>query len=129
MNLKVLIPTEILLQEVVNKVIAEAMNGSFCLLEHHVDFTATLAPGILAITIPEKGEELVAIDEGTLVKYGSDVLVSVRNAVRGVELEKLKQIVDETFQVLDEKEKTARAAAAKLEADIVRRFVELRDRG
>ena len=45
------------------------------------------------------------------------------------ELEKLKQIVDETFQVLDEKEKTARAAAAKLEADIVRRFVELRDRG
>jgi len=46
-----------------------------------------------------------------------------------VELEKLKQIVDETFQVLDEKEKTARAAAAKLEADIVRRFVELRDRG
>jgi F-type H+-transporting ATPase subunit epsilon len=129
MNLKVLLPSEVLLQEVVNKVIAEAMNGSFCLLEHHVDFTATLAPGILAITIPEKGEELVAIDEGTLVKYGSDVLVSVRNAVRGVELESLKQIVDKTFQVLDEKEKTARAAAAKLEADIVRRFVELRDRG
>lgn len=129
MNLKILIPTEVLLYEIVDKVVAEAINGSFCLLEHHVDFAASLSPGILSVTTSEKKEELVAIDEGTLVKFGSDVLVSVRNAVRGVELEKLKQIVDETFQALDEREKTARAAAAKLEADIVRRFVELRERG
>ncbi|MBN1382277.1 MAG: F0F1 ATP synthase subunit epsilon [Deltaproteobacteria bacterium] len=129
MNLKILLPSEILLEQVITKVVAEGWNGSFCLLEHHIDYTAALVPGIMSYTIADGGEELIAVSEGTLVKYGSDVLVSVRNAVRGPELSKLKQIVDETFQSLDEREKTARAAAAKLEADIIRRFVELRDRG
>jgi F-type H+-transporting ATPase subunit epsilon len=31
-------------------VIAEAQNGSFCLLPHHIDFVAALAPGLLAYT-------------------------------------------------------------------------------
>jgi F-type H+-transporting ATPase subunit epsilon len=129
MNLKVLLPSEILLQQEASKVIAEALNGSFCLLEHHVDFVASLAPGILSFQPAGGGEELLAVDEGTLVKFGSEVLVSVRNAVRGSDLGKLRQVVEETFRTLDEKEKVARAAAAKLEANIVRRFVELKEHG
>jgi len=38
MNLKILLPAGILLNEQVNKVIAEAVNGSFCLLPRHIDF-------------------------------------------------------------------------------------------
>jgi F-type H+-transporting ATPase subunit epsilon len=129
MNLKVLLPSQILISQPVMKIIAEAGNGSFCLLPNHIDFVTALAPGIFSFTTPEGTEEMLAMDEGTLVKCGADVLVSTRNAVRGPNLGMLKQTVEESFLVQDEREKVARAAAAKLEVDIVRRFMELNIHG
>ena len=129
MNLQVLLPAEIFVQQEVVKIIAEAGNGSFCLLPHHVDFVASLVPGILSYTTAAGEEVHLAIGEGALVKFGSHVLVSTRSAVSGPDLGKLKQSVDEAIRILDDKEKIARAAAAKLEADIVRRFVELKEHG
>jgi F-type H+-transporting ATPase subunit epsilon len=125
MTLKILLPTEVLLDKEVSKVVAEAENGSFCLLPRHIDFVAALVAGLLSFTIGEEREEFVAIDEGILVKCGPEVLVSTRSAVRGSELGRLKQTVEERFRHLDEQEKQARAAAARLEADLVRRFMEL----
>jgi F-type H+-transporting ATPase subunit epsilon len=125
MKLKVLLPTEILVDQEVTKVIAEAENGSFCLLPRHIDFVAALPPGILIFESAEDHEEFVALDEGILVKAGQEVLVSTRNAVRSSELGTLKQIVEQEFRVLDDREKMARSASAKLEADLVRRFIEL----
>jgi ATP synthase protein I len=78
MRLKVLLPTEVLLNEAVTKVIAEAENGSFCLLPRHIDFVAALVPGLLSFTIDEGHEEFLAIDEGILVKCGAEVLVSTK---------------------------------------------------
>lgn len=126
MKLKVLLPTEILVDQEVTKVIAEAENGSFCLLPRHIDFVAALPPGILIFESAEGHEEFIAVDEGTLVKVGREVLVSTRNAVRSSELGTLKQIVEQEFRVLDDREKMAHSASAKLEADLVRRFIELR---
>jgi F-type H+-transporting ATPase subunit epsilon len=125
MKLKVLLPTEILVDQEVTKVIAEAENGSFCLLPRHIDFVAALPPGILIFESAEGHEEFIAVDEGTLIKVGREVLVSTRNAVRSSELGTLKQIVEQEFRVLDDREKMARSASAKLEADLVRRFIEL----
>jgi F-type H+-transporting ATPase subunit epsilon len=126
MNLKILLPAEVLLSEKVSKVVAEAANGFFCLLPHHVDYTAALVPGIFLFETPEE-ENYLAIDVGTLVKKGDEILVSVRNAVRGPELGKLKLEVVKQFRELDEREKKARSAAAKLEVDLLRRFMELRE--
>lgn len=125
MKLKVLLPTEILVDQEVTKVIAEAENGSFCLLPRHIDFVAALPPGILIFESAEGHEEFIAVDEGTLVKVGREVLLSTRNAVRSSELGTLKQIVEQEFRVLDDREKMAHSASAKLEADLVRRFIEL----
>jgi F-type H+-transporting ATPase subunit epsilon len=125
MNLKILLPSQIMINQEVTKVIAEAENGSFCLLPGHIDFVAPLSPGIFSFTTAEHAEVMLAMDEGTLVKCGSDVLVSTRNAISGPDLGMLKQTVEESFLALDEKEKVARAAATKLEIDIVRRFMEL----
>lgn len=110
----------------VKKIVAEAENGSFCLMPNHIDFVATLAPGIFTYEKAEGGQELLAMDVGTLVKKGSDVLVSTRNAVKATELGKLKQVVVEQYDVLDEREKLVRSASAKLEASLIRRFVELK---
>jgi F-type H+-transporting ATPase subunit epsilon len=125
MRLKVLLPTRILIDEEVVKIVAEAENGSFCLLPLHINFVAALVPGILSFTTPTEMEEFVALDQGVLVKRGDEILVSTRNAILGPDLGDLKRKIQKQYQELEEHEKTAQAALARLEADLVRRFIEL----
>jgi F-type H+-transporting ATPase subunit epsilon len=47
-----------------------------------------------------EGEVYVAVDEGVLVKTGPEVLVSVRNAIGGTELEDLREAVEQEFLTL-----------------------------
>jgi len=125
MKLKILLPTEVFLEQEVTKVVAEAQNGSFCLLPQHIDFVAALSPGLLNYEDAEGEEVFLAVDEGMLVKRGDHVFVSTRNAVRGPNLGMLERTVEETFMVLDDREKNARSAVAKIEASFVRRFLEI----
>jgi F-type H+-transporting ATPase subunit epsilon len=129
MNLKVLLPAEVLIEEDVAKVTAEAHNGFFCLLPKHVDFAAAIVPGILSFETAGGREEFLAVDEGILIKCGQEVLVSTRNAVRGPDLGQLRRTVEERFKVLDDREKTARSAMVKIEAGFVRRFLEIQGHG
>ncbi len=128
MRLKVLLPTEVLIDEEVVKVIAEAENGSFCLLPRHIDFVAALVPGLLSFESDRGREEFLAVDEGILVKCGPEVLVSTGNAVRGADLGKLRETVEKQFLVFDDRRKKVRAAEAKLESNLVRKFIELGER-
>lgn len=128
MNLKILLPTEVLLDEPVTKVVAEAENGAFCLLPRHVDFVTALAPGILCFTTERDEERFAAHGEGILIKSGPEVRVSTRNGVRGDDLGALRQLVTQRFRVLDDRERVARSAMAKLEADFFRRFLEFGER-
>jgi F-type H+-transporting ATPase subunit epsilon len=125
MKLKILLPSEILVEKEVEKVVADAQNGSFCLEPRHIDFVSPLVPGILSYESAGGKEEFIAVDEGILVKAGQEVLVSTRNAVQGPELDKLAQAVNDNFLVLDDREKMAHTAATKLEVGLVRRFMEL----
>jgi len=127
MRLKVLLPAGVLLDNAVQKVIAEAENGSFCLEPRHIDFVAALVPGILIYTSEDNVEGFLAVGEGTLVKCGKEVLVSVRNAVHGTELGVLKAALETQFREMDEYEHSARSALARLEAGVMRRFIELEE--
>ena len=129
MKLKVLLPSHILVDKEVIKVIAEAENGSFCLLPRHIDFAASLVPGLLFFVTDQGVEQFLAVDEGVLIKCGSEVLVSTRNAVIGPDLGILKQTIQKQFVELDDREKISRSALAKLEANFVRRFMELKKPG
>lgn len=128
MLLRVLLPTQVLVDEVVTRVVAEAQNGSFGMLPRHIDFVTALVPGILVYETAEGEELYVGIDEGILVKRAGEVLVSVSSAVVGDDLHTLRQTVRERFLELDEKESQARSALARLEAGVVRRFIELQER-
>lgn len=124
MTLKVLLPERVILERDVQKVVAEGKHGSFGMLPRHVDFVAPLVPSILSFEAD--GEEVfMAVDEGVLIKCGREVLVSVRNAVIGPELGTLETTVRDRFQRVDEREKTMRSALAKLESEVVRRFIEI----
>ena len=127
MRLKMLLPSVVLLDTAVTKIVAEAENGSFCLLPRHVDFVAALAPGILSYWTQE-GEHFLAVDEGTLVKCGQQVLVSTRNAAAERSLAALKDTVITEFHAIDEHERQTRTALGRLEAAAMRRFLELEER-
>ncbi|WP_152053119.1 F0F1 ATP synthase subunit epsilon [Tautonia marina] len=129
MILRVLLPERVLINEKVTKVKAEAANGAFTLLPKHVDFVAALVPGILSFASEEEGERFMAIDQGVLVKCGDEVLLSTRNAVIGPGLEDLKRTVREQYELVDDRERHARSASARLEAGLVRRFMELEHSG
>ena len=123
MNLKILLPYEIFAEKAsVVRIVAETRAGSFGLLPHRLDCVAALVPGILTYETQSDGEEFVAVDEGVLVKSGPDVLVSVRQAMSGTDLGRLRDAVEKQFLTVGEQERSVRAVMARLEAGFLRRF-------
>ncbi|MGY6277739.1 F0F1 ATP synthase subunit epsilon [Methylomonas sp. MgM2] len=129
MRLKVLLPTEILLDTAVSKVVAEAENGSFCLEPRHIDFVSALVPGLLSYVTLEGRELFVGIDEGILVKCGREVRVSTREAVLGENPKVLHSTILRRISELDEHERNARSVLARLEAGVAKQFSGLQKRG
>jgi F-type H+-transporting ATPase subunit epsilon len=125
MQLKVVLPTKILINTTAIKVIAEAENGIFCLLPRHIDFVTTLIPSLLSFVSPQGEEQFMAIDQGILIKQGNQVTVATQNAIQGGDLGKLKETVNQQFLLMDEREKNARSVLAKLEINTIRNFIEL----
>lgn len=129
MYLKLLLPTHVLIDQPVTKVIAEAENGAFCLLPHHIDFLTALTPGLLMFQTPEGEDSFVAVDRGLLIKCGAEVLVSTRSAFRSSHLEALKLEMARQFDVMDERERQARTAIARMETSLARQFTALAAEG
>ena len=123
MTLKVLLPFQIFAEKTsVSRIVAETREGSFGLLPHRLDCVAALAPGILTYETEADGEVFVDVDEGVLVKTGTDVLVSVRRAISGTDLGQLHDTVKQEFLTLDEHEQSVRLVTAKLETGFLRRL-------
>jgi len=123
MNLKVLLPFQVFAEKAgVSRIVAETHQGSFGLLPHRLDCVAALMPGILIYETASDGEVFVAVDEGVLVKNGSYVLISVRRAIGGTDLGKLRDSVKQEFLTLNEDEQNVRRATAKLETGFLRRL-------
>ena len=123
-HLKVMVPERIVVDHTTDKVIAESPKGFFCLKPRHIDFAAALCPGILYSYQADK-EFSIAVDEGTLVKCGEEVLVSVVNAIQGDNLEDLENQVREKFLKHAKKEEASLIALRNLEADLIRRFIKM----
>ncbi len=125
MTLKILLPFGVLAEKArVSRIVAESPEGSFGLWPHRLDCVAALTPGILVYEIEAEGEVYVAVDEGVLIKTGLDVLVSVRNAIVGTDLEQLHETVEREFLELNEREQSVRSVMAKMETGFIRRLVE-----
>ena len=125
MRLRVVTPTGKVLEESVSKVAAEGPNGSFGLLPRHVDFVSELPPGIIFYKSSDGQDHVVAVNEGTLVKAGKLVLVSTRDAIVGDDLDVLEDQVKSAFLEIDEHERSAGTAFARLEAGVIRHFLDL----
>lgn len=125
MNLKILLPYKVFAEELeVVRIVAVTQEGAFGILPHRLDCVAALRPGILVFEVQGEDEVYVAVDEGILVKTGFEVLVSVRNAIGGMELSQLRAAVEKEYMQLDEQEQKVRSVLAKVESGFVRRLAE-----
>lgn len=123
MHLKVLLPFRVFAEiEGVKRIVVQTRQGSMGLLPRRLDCVAALAPGILLWETETDGEVYAAVDEGVLVKAGAEVLISVRNAIGGTDLGKLRAAVESEFLNRNAQEKSVRVALAKLEVGLVRRL-------
>lgn len=123
MTLKILLPFQVFAEKTgVSRIVAETNEGSFGLLPNRLDCVAALTPGILLYETEADGEVCVAVDEGVLVKAGSDVLISVRRAVGGADLGRLRDAVERDYLALDERERSVRSVTAKLETGFLSRL-------
>ncbi len=123
MHLKILLPFGVFADKTkVSRIVAETRSGSFGLLHRRRDCVAALEPGILIYETEVDGEVFVAVDEGVLVKTGKNVLISVRQALDGTDLGKLRDAVEKDFLIETEEEQSARSVMAKLESGVLRRF-------
>lgn len=125
MSVTLRLPTRTLFQGQATRLVGVGVNGAFGLLPNHIDFVTALAPSVMALRMVDGSEEIFGIDQGLLVKKGYDIDVVALRGVRGDHLASLKDTVQAKFTQMDEEERQARSALSRLEADMVRRFVEL----
>lgn len=123
MNLSIYQASEIFFEKPVLKIVAEGPQGSFCILPRHIDLATALVTGILMYQTELGQEAFVALKGGILVKQGDNVFIATQSAIEG-ELGELRQAVEKMLTEIDERERKARSATARLEADFIRRMVE-----
>lgn len=123
MRLRVILPSQVFMDEQVVSMTGESPMGGFTLRPRHIDMVTTIEPSILSYRTKGNQTVYLAVDRGVVVKQGDIVSVSARHAVRG-ELGELEQQVRDMLEVTSERERSARTAVARLEADFVRRFLE-----
>ncbi len=117
MDLKILLPYRVFADiKNISSIVAETSEGSFGLLPQRLDCVAALVPCILTYETNPKTAHYIAVDEGILIKAGSQVMVSVRNAFSGTDLRKLHESVEKEFKDLDDSEKNIRSTMAKIES-------------
>ena len=127
MNVKVLLPFRVFIDlPRVRRVVFETNEGSYGFLPHRLDCVAALVPGIFTYETENNVIHYVAVDEGVLIKTGLAVSVSVRNAIGGVDLGKLKESVEKEFVTQDEEERTTRSVIKKLESGFISRLEKFR---
>jgi len=126
MRLTVVLPHRTLLDEQgVVQVNVDTVAGNWCLLPRRLDCTAALVPGIALYRDDAGAEHAIAIDEGMLVKLGTNVTLAVRDALSGVPLGELEHAVAAEFSARAAREAEVGAALARLESGFVRRFADL----
>ena len=87
----------------------------------------SLSAGVLSFRQPDGTLRYLGLDNGVLVKCGQTVSVSAYNGVIGDELEALEALVESRYHRLDEAERKARTALARLEAGALRGFQHWRE--
>ena len=125
MDLRILLPFGVFVEKHnVARIVVDTTDGSCGLLPQRLDCVAALVPGVLMYEANDAGTVYVGVDQGVMVKAGTQVTVSVRRAIGGSDLQELKKAVERDFLKLDEQERNVRTAVAKMDSGLMVRLAE-----
>lgn len=124
MRLEIVTPLKVSLHMPVRRIVADGPDGSFGMLPHHIDFVSQIVPGILVYEDLQGRDHYAAVNAGTLVKCADLVRIATRSAILGEDLDTLEERMNLEFRQQDEAEREARSALARLEAQMIRHFLD-----
>lgn len=120
LSLKILLPFGVFaIEDHLETMVVETTAGSFGILSQRMDCVAALDPGILVYSHAQGEPSYVAVDRGILIKYGSQVTVSVRNAIKGLDLKSLQETVKQEFLVLNQDQVILKGVMEKMQTAFI----------
>jgi F-type H+-transporting ATPase subunit epsilon len=123
MKMKVILPSKILVDIEVDKIIIEGEEGLMGILPNHIDVAVSVVSGILSY-FHSGTEKFIAHGEGLMVKKGEELKISLRQAVKGEKLGTLKKILEDEIKSYSEVEKKSRSTVAMFVSSIIKKFRE-----
>jgi len=116
--------TDVLLEEDVSHVSAEAPTGSLGIRPGHAGLVTPLVQSILTVRRPDGTVHYVAVNGGVLVVNGDSVQVVSREAAVSDDLQRLERVVLQSFMEQTEQDRKTHTAFEKMRLDFMRRVLE-----
>ncbi len=120
MKLRVLTPTEVILEQDVVHVTAEDSTGSLGIRSGHAALVTPLVPGVVMARGTDGTERYVAVNGGVMLVGGDTIEVVSRHAVADNDLHHLQDTVVAGFEKEVQGDRTNRAAFEKLRMSFMR---------
>ncbi|MBN1675872.1 MAG: F0F1 ATP synthase subunit epsilon [Kiritimatiellae bacterium] len=124
MKLRILTPTDVVLDEEVVHVTAEDVTGSLGVRPGHAALVSALVPGIVVARPPGGRDRYVAINGGVMLVGREGVEIVTRQAVAGGDLSHLEDTVVAGFEKEAREDRVNRAAFEKMRISFMRGVLE-----
>jgi alternate F1F0 ATPase F1 subunit epsilon len=115
LDLKVYLPTEILLDVNIKKITFKGKSGYITILPNHLDYISSFDNNVMKYIDENNKERFIASNSGILIKYADKIKIITYKAIMGSTLEKLNQKILETSEEENELEKESNAISKQLE--------------
>jgi len=124
MKLRILTPSEVVLEQDVVHVTVEDVTGSLGIRPGHAPLVTPLVPGVVIARGSGGVEKFVAVNGGVMMVSDDSVEIVSRHAVAGTDIAGLTDRVVAGFEKEHEEDKVNRAAFEKLRMSFLRGVVE-----
>jgi len=115
MHLKIITPSTSVVDTKAKSLVVKGLEGSFGVKPKHIDYITAIIPSVFSYVDTEDKTNYLALNQGTFVKVGFNVTVSVMGATEGESIEELQKAVMEANKEFEDDERGARVAITKLE--------------
>jgi len=123
MNLSIVTPLSIVIDEPVSNLRAVDASGSFGILPGHAEFLTRLAISVVSWTNENGEARHCAVRGGALSVTGTDIAIATREAVPGDDLETLDREVLARFRADLDVERSEHVRTTRLQLDLMRRIM------
>ena len=123
MNLSIVTPLSIVVDEPVTSLRAMDASGSFGILPGHAEFLTRLAISVVSWTNARGAARHCAVRGGALSVTGGDIAIATREAVPGDDLETLDREVLARFRADLDVERREHVSTTRVQLDLMRRIM------